>query len=120
MARTSKYPFAEVRKTWAAGAGLLATIIGYTLADQNLSSHLPPKLVLVLGGVGTILAVFKTPNAQAAPTASDAVDAVQRAQAAVQAAQDHAAAASQGLQDIINTVGAGKSLAQDIIDSVSR
>lgn len=116
-----KYPFAEVRKTWAATAGLLATVIAYVLADANLSSMLPPKLVLLLGGISTILAVFKVPNAQPTPTAADALDIVERAKVAVQAAQDHADAASSGLRQIEDAVvGAGKSLAQQAIDSLKR
>lgn len=117
----AKYNFSEVRKTWAAVAGLAATLITTILADQTLRGFLPPNVVALLGAAATVFAVFKVPNAPAAPTAADALDIVERAKVAVQAAQDHADAASSGLRQIEESVtGAAKSLAQQAIDSLKR
>lgn len=114
----AKYSFSEVRKTWAAVAGLVATVIATVLADSTLRGLLPPNVVALLGAAATVLAVFKVPNAPSAPTAADAVDAVARAQAAVQAAQEHADAATEGLREIAAKVGDGVSLAKQAIDSI--
>lgn len=115
----AKYSFAEVRKTWAAVAGLLATVLATVLTDTTLRGLLPPNVVALLGAAATVLAVFKVPNAPSAPTAADAVEAVARAQAAVQAAQEHADAGQQGLRDIAATIGDSVDLARRAIDSLT-
>ena len=115
----AKYSFSEVRKTWAAVAGLLATVPATVLADSTLRGLLPPNVVTLLGAAATVLAVFKVPNAPSAPTAADALDIVERAKQAVQAAQDHATAASTGLRQIEESVaGTAKTLAQQAIDAL--
>lgn len=111
----AKYSFSEVRKTWAAVAGLVATVIATILADSTLRGLLPPNVVALLGAAATVMAVFKVPNAPSAPTAADAGDLVARADVAVQAAKDHAAAAEQGLRDIAAKIS-GTSLAQQVIE----
>lgn len=98
--KMGKYSFAEVRKTWAAVAGLAATFIATILADSTLRGLLPPNVVALLGAAATVLAVFKIPNAPAAPTAADAIDIVERAKIAVQAAQSHADSATESLRQI--------------------
>lgn len=109
----SKYSFREVRKTWAAIAGLAATFLGTLLADSTLRGLLPPNVVALLGAAVTVLAVFKVPNAPGAPTAADALDIIERAKVAVQAAQTHAESASEGLREIQASVVAPVSGASD-------
>ena len=117
----NNYSFGEIRKTLAAAGGLIGTIIAYVLADATIREHLPPQWVALLGGIGTVLAVFKISNAQPAPTAATAADDVNRAIDAVQAAKDMAAVAVQNAKDVEGTLtGALGGAAQTVDELVAR
>lgn len=100
-----RYSFDQTRKTWAAAGGLVATVIAYVLADNTIRDLLPPNAVAVLGAIATVLAVFKAPNAAAAPTVATAAADVQRGIEAVQTVRDHAAATAQTVQDLESVLG---------------
>lgn len=124
---TTRYTFAQTRKTWAAAGGLVATIIAYVLADTTIRDVLPPNVAAVLGMLGTLLAVFRTPNERGAPTVDSAAADVERATQATQVVRDHVTAMTQVAQQLetalgnaITTVPGVGPLAQQAIDVVAR
>ncbi|QHB37352.1 hypothetical protein I5G58_gp050 [Mycobacterium phage BirdsNest] len=98
------YNFGELRKTVAAAGGLAITGLAYVLADETLSSMIPPKLVAVLGAVATIYGVFRAKDDRIAdpnkPVQSIqvALDAIAKAQAKIEQDKATVAAQDQALQ----------------------
>lgn len=107
------YNFGELRKTVAAAGGLAITGLAYVLADETLSSMIPPKLVAVLGAVATIYGVFRAkddriadPN-KPAQSIQVALDAISKAQAKIEADKATVAAQDQALQAALSQAAAG-------------
>lgn len=110
------YNFGELRKTVAAAGGLVITGLAYVLADESLSSMIPPKFVAVAGAVLTIYGVFRAKDDRIAdpnkPVQSIqvALDAISKAQAKIESDKATVAAQDQALQAALNQAAAGPTL----------